>query len=322
MAIVDAPARAPTAPPLVSEPSDALAAPSRVVVWLSGLVALLAASATLVGIFSSGGPGQLAFRTVRGETAQVLGHGIYRYDTLFNGAINRGNDVVTLVIGIPLLVACLILYRRGALRGRLLLTGILAFFAYSYANMSLGTAYNDLYLVYVALFSASLFALVLTLRSIDLQVLASRFSTSLPRRGPTIFLFAAGTITALLWLSDTVGSLLQGDAPKHLDSYTTMVTYSLDLAIITPACLAAGALTLHRNPLGYLMAFPLMGIIVMLVPGIIASTASQLAAGVTLTTGEIVGPVAGFVILGVIAVWLLVVILREIAETAPRPGSP
>jgi hypothetical protein len=249
----------------------------------------------------------------------MFGQGIYRYDTLFQGAINRGNDVVTLAVGIPLLVALIIWYRRGSLRGRLLLTGILAFFAYGYANLALGAAYNNLYLVYVALFSASLFAFVLIFRSFDLQVLASRFSAGLPRRGPAIFMLAAGAITALLWLSDIVGPLMQGDAPKHLDSYTTSVTYTLDLAIITPACFVAGFLLIRRAPVGYVMAFALLGLIVMLVPSIIASTISQLAAGVTLTTGEIVGPVAGFVVLGLVAIGLVVALLRNIAEEeAPR----
>lgn len=317
MATIELETRIVPTPPMIAASSHALPAPSRIVVWLSGLVAVIAGFATIVGIVSQGGPGEFAFKTVRAESVQMFGHGIYRYDTLFQGPINRGNDVVTLALGIPLLIACIILYWCGSLRGRLLLTGILASFAYSYANMALGAAYNSLYLVYVALFSASLFDFVLTLRSIDLQVLASRFSPELPRRGPAIFLFAAGTITALLWLSDIVPTLLQGDAPKHLDSYTTSVTYSLDLAIITPACFVTGFLLLGRAPLGYAMAFALFGVIVILVPSIIAATISQLAAGVTLSTGEVVGPVAGFVILGLIAIWLLVALLRNIADVQP-----
>ena len=95
MALIDAPARATTAPPLDSGPSCALAAPKRVVVWLSPAAAALAGFATNVGIFSQGGPGAYAFTTVRGETAQMFGHGIYCFDTLFRavcGVIEQGGS--------------------------------------------------------------------------------------------------------------------------------------------------------------------------------------------------------------------------------------
>jgi hypothetical protein len=129
--------------------------------------------------------------------------------------------------------------------------------------------------------------------SIDLRVLASRCSPTLPRRGPADFLFAAGAVTAVLWLSGIVGQPAQGYAPRHLDSYMTMVTDSVDQPIITPACLVASYLLLRRAPSVCAMAFPLFGIVATLVPGIIAATVSQLAAGVTLNTGVIVGRVAG-----------------------------
>jgi hypothetical protein len=48
---------------------------------------------------------------------------------------------------------------------------------------------------------------------------------------------------------------------------------------------------------------------------IVAQTAFQLDAGVELSTGEIVGPVAGFLALAAIASWMLARLLRHIAET-------
>jgi len=275
---------------------------------------VLAGFATVVGIVSQGGPGEFAFRTVHGDTVQMYGHGIYRYDTLFQAAINRGTDAVKLVVGIPLLVVSVLLYLRGSLRGGLLLTGVLASFLYVYANVALSTAYNALFLVYAALFAASLFAFALTVGSIDLPMLASRFSPHLPRRAPAIFMFAAGVVTAIIWLSDVLPALLRGQPPKHLDSYATVVTYALDLAIITPACVLAGSLVLRRSALGYLMTFALLGIIVLLAPAIVAQTVSQLVVGVSLTSGEILGPVVGFIILGLVAIWLEVSLLRNIVD--------
>jgi hypothetical protein len=99
-----------------------------------------------------------------------------------------------------------------------------------------------------------------------------------------------------------------------LDSYTTEVTVALDLAVITPLLVAAAVLVLRREPLGYLLAVPLLVLEVMLAPMIAAQTVGQLQAGVTLSAGEVIGPVTGFVILAAVAAWFLVAIARHLVE--------
>ena len=134
--------------------------PSNTVIWLSVLIAVLALVATGTALLWQDGGSPFPFTTLRGETAQMYGQGLYRYDSLFTGAGYKGQDTVTLVLGIPLLVVCTLLYRRGSLRGSWLLMGMLGYFLYVYASMALAAAYNVLFLVYVALFSASLFAFI------------------------------------------------------------------------------------------------------------------------------------------------------------------
>ena len=68
---------------------------------------------------------------------------------------------------------------RGSLRAQLLLTGTLSFFLYTYMSMSFNTAYNQLFLVYVTLFSFSLFAFILSMMSFDLAGLPQHFSAQI-----------------------------------------------------------------------------------------------------------------------------------------------
>ncbi|MBN1836806.1 MAG: hypothetical protein JW820_13205 [Spirochaetales bacterium] len=286
---------------------------SRAAFWLCILIAVMAASAAATGLFWENGSGPSTFATLRGETARMFGRGLYRYDSLFSGANYRGQDAVTLFLGVPLLVLGNVSYRRGSLKGGLLLSGILAFFLYAYASMALGAAYNPLFLLYVALLSAGFFALILTLGSIG--TLPSAVVERLPRLGPALFMFAGGAVTLFVWLAPLVGSTISGRPPQLLDSYATLVTHALDLGIITPATFVVGALILRRSSRGYTLAFPLLGIIIMLLPTIILGTASQLRAGITYGVGEIVGPITGFALLGALAVWVLVAILR------PLPGE-
>jgi hypothetical protein len=289
---------------------------SNAVVWLSVLIAVLALVAAGAGLFWWEGDGPASFTTLRGQTVRMYGRGLYRHDTLFIGAGNKGVDAVVLALGVPLLLVSTLLYRRGSPRGALLLTGVLAYFLYVYASMALGAAYNPLFLVYVALFSASFFAFVGALASIDRQALPSHVSPRMPRRGLAYFLFACGLMTLFVWLGPLLVALLQGQPPLLLDSYTTMVTYALDLALITPATFLSGVLLLRGASLGYLVAVPLLGVLVLLGPGFAVGTVNQLSAGVPFTPGQVVGPIVGFSVLSLAALGFLFVILRHVSDSA------
>jgi len=289
---------------------------SSIVIVLSSLVALLAAIAAATGLFLKGGGGPFLFTTLRGQTAQIFGQGLYQYDTLFIGAGFIGQDAVALFLGVPLLVTSIVLYQRGSVSGQLLLTGTLGYFLYLYASLALGASYNRLFLLYIVIFSASLFAFIQVFSSVNLDLVASQIPAGLPRRGLAIFMFAAGLVTLVVWGAPLVVALIKGGPPDRMDSYTTMVTYALDLAIITPATFLCAVLVLRGDPLGVVIAAPLLTLIVLLAPQIILSTVFQRSAGVPFTMGEMIGPVAGFVVLGLIAAWLLVAILRGLSKIA------
>lgn len=288
---------------------------SRTVVLLSILIAFLALIATGAGLRWPHVGSAYAFTTLRGTTVQICGHGLYRFDSLFSGAGYQGQDFITLALAIPLLLLAILRYRRGTLNGGLLLSGILAYFLYVYASMALGASYNSLFLVYVALFSTSFFAFVLTFVSCNLDALPVAVLTRLPRRGPAIFLLASGVLTLLVWLGPLLSALHSGTAPALLGNSSTMVTDALDLGLITPANLIAGMLILQRRSLGYRLAFPLCGIIVLLLPVIVLSTLLQSKAGITFTLGEMIGPISGFAMLGVLAIWVMIAILRCLPTT-------
>jgi len=295
---------------------------SPTIVWLGAVVALLAIAATVVGLATSSGAGERTFTTARGATVHLYGTGLYKLDTVFSGAGQRGTDVVTLALGVPLLVVCLVLYRRGSLRAGLLLVGAFAYFLYVYTSLALGYTFNQLFLVYVAVFAASFYGLVLLLRGLDLGTLSAATLARLPRRGPAAFMFVSGAVVLVVWLQPVITALLNGDAPARTDGYTTAMTFALDLAVIAPALFVCGALLWRGRPLGYLLGFPLLGIIMLLGPAIAAQTVSQAQAGVKLTPGEQVGPVVGFLLVCAWAIWVVVSILRRLPSTRVAVARP
>lgn len=289
---------------------------SKAVVWLSWLIAGLALVAAGSGLFYQDGGSPFSFTTLRGETVQLYGQGLYRYDTPLAALSFKGSDVITLVLAIPLLILSTMLYRRGSLKGGVLLSGALAYFLYNYGGMAFGTAYNNLFLVYVVLFSASLFAVVVLLTSFDLQSLPSHFAASLPRRGIGGFLIGSGMILTLIWLVlSIVPALLQGQAPPEVKSYTTFMTGVVDLAIVAPALMVAGALLLRRAPSGYLLAATLLVFTVILGPNLIVGGMLQLLTGV-ISIGQALGFSVPFAILTLIAIWFTIVLFRNFSDGA------
>ena len=164
-----------------------------IVIRLALIIIPLALFAAAAGVFWQGSGAPYPFTTLRGETVMLTGHGLYRNDTISASSQEVGQDIVTLIIGLPLLITACVLTRKGSLRGRLLITGALAYFLYTYAGMSFLTAFNSLFLVYVALFSLSLFAFILALSGLNPAEVVSHVTERFPRRTiATYFIIVPG----------------------------------------------------------------------------------------------------------------------------------
>lgn len=227
----------------------------KILITLIFFLALFAAS---MGLFYQT-PGQpYPYTNHRGENVIINGHGLYFFDTLSTAAQMQGNDLVTLIVGLPLLVVSTNLAmrnpsRRWAFQGHLLLTGTLGFFLYTYLTMSTLTAYNALFLVYVALFGISLYAFILSFLAFNINTLPGRFSERLPRKWIATLLFVVGAFLSLAWLARIIQPLLKSIDPA-LENTTTLVIQTMDLSLIVPLAFLAGILLLRRSAWGYLLS--------------------------------------------------------------------
>ncbi len=231
------------------------------------LIFILTLVATLAGLWP--GEGQpYSLTNFRGEAITINARGLYYWDTVSSAAQMQANDLVGLVLGLPLLAIAFWFTLRGSLRGRLLLTGTLGFILYTYITMCFGAAYNKLFLVYVALFSLSLFAFILSMMSFDLKTLPAHFSKRLPRGWIAGLLFFAAAFLTIAWLGRIAATLAPGAIPA-LENVTSMFIQVMDLGIIVPLCVLAGTLLLRREAWGYLLAS--VGLLKFLTMGIAVS---------------------------------------------------
>lgn len=276
--------------------------------WLVMPIIVLAFVATLAGLLP--GKGQpYALANFRGEEVTINARGLYYWDTVSSVAQMQANDLVTLALGVPLLAISFWLTQRGSLRGRLLLTGTLGFVLYTYITMCFGAAYNKLFLVYVALFSLSLFAFILSMMSYDLKTLPAHFSEKLPRGWIAALLFFAAAFLSLAWLG-RIAATFAPDAIPALENATSMFIQTMDLGLIVPLCVLSGVLLLRRHAWGYLLAsvalmkFLTMGIAVSLM-GL-----NMARVGVPVSAVEIVV----FPVIAIANIVMVTLLLRSIKE--------
>ena len=283
---------------------------SSVPIILSCLIAILTIIVAGLGVFWQGEGQKSEFHTLRGETVTIQGHGLYQYETVSFAAQSIAQDVVTLLVGIPLLITAMALFRKGSVRGKLLLAGTLAYFLYTYAAFSFGAAYNIVFLAYVALFTLSLFAFILALMAIDIPALPERFSPRLPRRTIATFLFVVGVFLLFAWLGRIVPALLSNQPPIGLESYSTLVIQVLDLGLIIPTAFLSGILLWKQRPWGYLLASIVLVKGFTMLLAVSAMAVNMIWAGVQVSIGETIM----FPILALIDIGMTVTLLRNVSE--------
>lgn len=283
---------------------------SAIVIKLTYPILLLALLAAGAGIFwpRPGSPSEIT--TLRGETFELFGRGLYRYDTVSYAAQAIGQDAATLLVGIPLLFIGLLLARKGSLRGELLLAGGLGYMLYTYTSYTFLSVYNEFFLVYVALFSLSLFAFILALSGMDTERVTCSVSGGMPRRGIAAFLLLLAAFLTLAWLGRIVPPLLTGQPPAGLEAYTTLVIQALDLGIIVPASVLTAVLLWQKKPWGYTLTSILLVKALMMGAALVAMMLGMALAGVA------VGVVESGIFTGIALAALVftVILFRNISE--------
>lgn len=284
--------------------------PNNIVIRLTVIIIPLALFAAGAGIFWQGSGEPYPFDTLRGETVLIRGHGLYQYDTVNSASQELGQDVVTLIIGVPLLITGVVLSRKGTLRGHLLLTGALGYFLYTYGAMSFLTAFNPLFLVYVALFSLSLFGFILAMSNLDVDEIKRHISDRFPSRAIAAYFIIVAVFLTLAWLGLVVPPMLTGRPPAGLESAITMVIQALDLGVIVPTSLMTATLLLKKQAWGYALSSVVLLKILTMGTALISMIISQMLAGVA------IDPVTSviFVLISISGITLGIVTLRNIKD--------
>ena len=172
---------------------------------------------------------------------------LYRDNAFFKTAW-LGNDIVTLAVVIPLLILSLIFSQSGSQRAHLVWMGLLGYMFYNYAFYLFGAAFNAFFLLYVALFSLSGYALVLGLAALDVRSLSKQFQPEMPRKWLSVYLLFISLPLGIFEITQCLGFIFTGKLPP-----VPSLIFALDLAIVVPNTALAAILLWKQHPWGYVL---------------------------------------------------------------------
>jgi hypothetical protein len=204
--------------------------------------------------------------------------GLYRDKELIKSAW-LGNDLVTLLLAVPLLTAALVLAKKGSLRARLVWMGMLGYLFYNYAFYLFGAAFNWFFLLYVALFSLSAYGLMLGLSALDVRGMSNYFRPGTPRKWLSLFLLLISLPLAVFEGGQCLKFIITGELPQ-----APTLIFALDLAIVVPNTALAAFLLWRGHPWGYVLGA--MMLLKAFTYGLVLVLATTLVVGASLTSNR------------------------------------
>lgn len=233
--------------------------PSKILIYLSVVIALLSIIASLLGIFNP--------LTYSRETVEWARQGV-------------GQDIGNL-IAVTVFVICLyILYRKKSIAAYVMWIGTLLYFIYAYVIYAFFIHFNYLFLVYVAVLGLSFYTLIGGILTQDLSRLIAPISGKSMKTASSL-LVAIGVLFALLWLSEIIPALLSGQVPTSITDAGMWVNpvHVIDLSIVLPGMILTGLLLRKKQLYGYVFAGPWLMFSVLMGSSIIVTLLIELAIG-------------------------------------------
>jgi len=173
-------------------------------------------------------------------------------DTAWASAAMRGGDLITLVVVVPTLATALVLARRGSVRAELVWAGALGYTVYTYAYVTFGAEFNDLFLAHVAILSLAVWALVALLVRLERTATAALFGPRTPARIVALLLGGTAAVLGGLWGTAIVRQAVTGDPPfADVPLYAQHMVLATDLVVFVSPLVVATVLLWRRTFWGF-----------------------------------------------------------------------
>jgi hypothetical protein len=174
----------------------------------------------------------------------LLGSAIYPTEELFNNFIS--NDVVNLLIGLPIILVSIVLIFRGKLVGLLFLPGSLLFVVYNYLIYILAMPLNWVTPFYLILIISSVYAIIKFFTLLNGEKIQQRLTGVVHERISGVILVALG----LLFMFQAAGAMIDPIINHIQITGIDLAVHISDFAI-SPFLVIGGILLWRRKRFGY-----------------------------------------------------------------------
>ena len=278
---------------------------------LSIFIIVLVIISSGFGLFYKSGGQPFDFINQYGDTVKIYGDGIYKNDSYFMAHIFKGTDFMALFVALPLMIFALIMdIKNNTIKSKLFLTAIIAYFLYYSVSYAMGVTYNVLHLVYLTLFSCTLYATILGFGF--LKTYSIKISTKIYTKGLKIFLVFCGLSLFVAWLPDIIVSLIHKKSLELIEIYTTQITYVLDMAIISPLIFICLYNLRKNNNIGYILLGIILNMLSLVGIMVILQTLFQNRAGIEMPIQATITKVGIFVLLAIVAIYYEIKLFKNI----------
>jgi len=176
---------------------------------------------------------------------------IYPTDELLQSLMP--NDVVNLLIGVPILLGSMWLARRGQLIGLLFWPGALLYVLYNYLAYVFAMPVGVPFMVSLTLVTLSAYAIIGLGASIDATAVKQRLIGAVPERAAGAALTGLGTLFFVRVLAVIVGA-----RANQTPIGTTELAVLVADAVTSPVSIIGGLLLWQRKALGYVAGMGLL----------------------------------------------------------------
>ena len=262
--------------------------------WLSILIISLLCIVAISGVLSMNFNNSYDVINQYGDVVKIYGSGIYASDSYFKAPISIGTDFAVLLLLVPLMIINTIQsFKIHSTANMLKKFSLYTVALYYISSYSFGVKYNELHLVYILLFTCSLFGVFFLARKIDRTDL--KFQAT---KGINTFIIICGIALIVAWMPDIIPSLISGSSLSLIEVYTTEITYVLDMGIIAPLCFICLILLKKKDSLGVIILAAILQLCFFVGIMIIPQSICQIISGANIPMPVILTKGASFVVLG------------------------
>jgi len=156
------------------------------------------------------------------------------------------NDLVNIILGLPLFIAALVLMKQEKLLGTLLLPGALVYVIYNYIGYALGRTWSWIVFINLGLVVLSSIVLVLLLKSVDHRGIKEKLEGKVKEKPASWILVIFGLAFIGLAVSTIIAGVQEGRIPPLGENAVSVADI-----LVSMGWISGGILLFRKKPLGY-----------------------------------------------------------------------